>query len=469
MDRIFIESNEHLGLLYDRYCKLPEKISSLLDELEKILYEINNKSVDSVKDKASDLKSYINKFKSEVDINMSNPDPIDVHNIAKMRKMINTTKNETEKHLNKLSKLKKTSKFGTNWIKGILFKRKGYKNTIDPEKEENVNSILRELFRGMDWAEKTILDVMNLADQDLNLLSIVSKVYYRIFFEYNDFDNILDSCIDDNYESMIMLSESSISKDIERDDDIDILDQIIQNHNDEEYFPVFTIVASYDKDKYDNLSDDQKLMITRSKLISGITLGDQYTHTIVSFDTSMENMFHFMGNGFGYDSILTNPDYEITKSIYVSVVFVTKEERDVILNEIRDYRDNHDKTAYDLMQLINQLFGKSNHKDKRQICSTFIGYLLAKANPKNLHRDYSLIRPEDITILPRAFYVMSFKDRDDFIKNKEEFKRRVDQIYNDNIDEIREYNNILPKVILKDQLKKAGSLDNLISSFAKRL
>ena len=58
MDRIFIESNEHLGLLYDRYCKLPEKISSLLDELEKInwgtyvdILEIQQDDVDYISNK----------------------------------------------------------------------------------------------------------------------------------------------------------------------------------------------------------------------------------------------------------------------------------------------------------------------------------------------------------------------------------------------------------------------------------
>ena len=42
------------------------------------------------------------------------------------------------------------------------------------------------------------------------------------------------------------------------------------------------------------------------------------------------------------------------------------------------------------LNLINQLFGKSTHKDKRQICSTFIGYLLAKANPKPTYKEVEL-------------------------------------------------------------------------------
>lgn len=471
MDRIFLESNEELGLLYNRYRKIPSIISNFLDDLDVVLKEANNNSVDSAKEKIGTLKESIRKFKSDVEIKLMKPEPIAMSEINEMRFKIKSTKNETEKCLDRLSRMKKISKFGDNWIKGILIKPKVYQNTISDDKEINVNEVMREIARGMDWAEKTILDVFNLADQDLNLLSIVKKIYYKKIFEFVE-DDLLDEEVELEYQWILDESSGSIGKylsdDETGDNNVDILDEVIKK-NDEEYYPVFSIVVSYDPDKIKTCTTEQKAMITRWKAIHGLTMGDEYSHTIVSFDTSFEHMFHFMGKGFESDSIMKNPSYLISKSIYVNVTFITKSERDIVINEVRNYQQNKDQTSYDLLQLIMQLFGKSTHKDKRQICSTFVGYLLTKANAKNVHRDYSLIRPEDITILPRSFYVITFKDVNDFIERKDEFEKRVQKIYDDNIDEIREYNNSLPKVLLKDSYKKANSIDKLFAYLAQKM
>lgn len=43
-------------------------------------------------------------------------------------------------------------------------------------------------------------------------------------------------------------------------------------------------------------------------------------------------------------------------------------------------------------------------------------------------------------------------------------KRKVKQIYDDNIDDIREYNNEIPKIMLDNNLKKSGSIRDFFAN-----
>lgn len=466
MNTIFIESSETLGILWDRYKKLPEVISKFLDVVGKAVNYANKKDIPDIKE--LDLSGKLADFKKDVEFNVKNPDPVPISGIDSMKSKIQKTKQEVLAQLNKLGKLRHTFKYGNNVVSGVIIKPKVYKNTDDPEELAKVNAYMRIASRCMDWAEKYILDLMNLADQDLNILTLTKTVYYRKITEsewpadeYEFSDIMMESIIDDEYEPWL---EGTEEDDEKKDDDV----MNKKADNDEKYYPVFSVVYSYDFSKWEQANEEQRACIKRGKVITAFTKGDVYTHTLVSFDTSFENMYHFIGNGFNHDSIYTNPATEITRSIYVNVTFVTKEELDSIKEQINDHDLFQTKTGYSVKILIDQFLGRSNHIDKRQICSTFVAYLLACGNIKNLPRDYSLIRPEDITILPRAFYVMTFKNRDDFKERKDEFKKKVDDIYRDNIDEIREYNNTLPRLIIKEKMKKLGSIDKFVDWVTKR-
>ncbi len=306
----------------------------------------------------------------------------------------------------------------------------------------------------MDWVEKTILDLLNLTDQDLNILSLVQKVYYRKIFEYTDEEDLMSAYTEiPCFESYLGYSDGSSEDDTEN-----LMNAPIRSTD--QFFPIFSIIVSYDKNKLPENPDSEQISMTNmGSIIGGITAGDRYTHALMSFDTSFNKIYHFTGKGLIIDDITKAPIFDITSSIYVNVTFVTKEEKDIIMNEVNKMLTDHpEDNVYDVLQVVNLLVGKSKHADRRMVCSTFVGYILACGNLKNLHRDYSLIRPEDITILPRSFYVINFEDKNDFIARKQEFERRVDQIYKDNIDEIREYNNILPKIVIKGKMKEAGSI-----------
>lgn len=465
---IFIESSETLGLLYDRYHKIPDKVKEFLNTLESAVNEASKKDIPKI-----DLDSALEKFKKDVEMDIKTPDAVNIKEIKSMRKKIQDVKEASNKLLDQLGRIRHVSKYGDNAVKGVIIKPKVYKNTIDDEELASVNKWMRISGRCMDWAEKVVIDLMNLADQDLNILTLVNKVYFRRIFEntielFNSdtIVDLLESTIGEDYYEPYL--EGDTAEDEDDKEESNLLDDKIKNPN-EEFFPVFSVVYSYDFDKWNEANADQRACIKRGKAITAFTKGDKYTHTLVSFDTSFEHMYHFIGDGFNPDSIYKNPATEVTKSIYVNVTFVTKDELAVIKNEIESHKEFKDKTGYSIKILIDQFLGKSNHIEKRQICSTFVAYLLACGNTKNLPRDYSLIRPEDITILPRSFYVMTFKDRADFKARQKEFDKKVKQIYDDNIEEIREYNNILPKVIIKEKYKKLGAIDKVVDWFANKI
>ena len=197
------------------------------------------------------------------------------------------------------------------------------------------------------------------------------------------------------------------------------------------------------------------------KNIHKITRGDEYTHALLSFDTDLEHIIQFQMHGIERGNINTYEAVKHTKSIYVCVQFLTKNEINQIKEVIKEYENS--KSRYDALNFVSMFMGKSSRSDKRHVCSTFVGYLLNVANKKNMTKDYSEFRPGDITILPRSFFVMTFKDFDDFQNKKEEFKKRVQQIYDDNIEDIKEYNNEIPRVMLDSNLKKSGNIRDFFS------
>jgi hypothetical protein len=127
------------------------------------------------------------------------------------------------------------------------------------------------------------------------------------------------------------------------------------------------------------------------------------------------------------------------------------------------------ETEYAMSNLLTAFIATPAKVDKRYVCSSFTAYVLAMSNPKNLHIDYSRMRPDDITVMPRAFYVTKVIDRQDFIKKKDYIHNKIREIYEDNIDDIREYNNQLPRILLKDKMTNLKTIDKILGWIIDRL
>lgn len=245
-----------------------------------------------------------------------------------------------------------------------------------------------------------------------------------------------------------------------------------QNNNND-LVPIFGIAKSYSpatshRDRSPKTKGERS-SIKFSNQIRLLTRGDNYSHALVSFDSKLHQMYSFDDEGIVADGIDKLESWKGTNNIYICVMFIPRKDRDRMKKFVEHMVEHKEETRYALGNLIRMYIGKPIKSKKEFVCSTFTGYILSCSNPKNLHRDYSRLRPEDITILPRAFYVMNIKDFYDFQKKQPLIDKRVKEIFEENEEEIMEYNNELPKLMLKDTMTKLKTRDKIFNWIIRKI
>lgn len=656
--RIFTESSEDMGLLYDSYKHFP----TLINDFMQVIEDSISKLINDPENSRIDLTDEIKQFKTDINVEFKHS-PINMREIRSMRKAIKNFRRELDYILDRLSKLKNRVSFGGNFIRAILLRPKVYSKEINYDAYEAINVSIRNVDRSLDWIEKIIIDLYNMSDQDLNILTIVDKIYRRkhiyeagysdrkslkdtITESFNWIDNFVHDVEfrENSYNTMIELrdphalmtwmrsnikygwksledgkihgtnenedviyffnhyrlqSPNQLTKtrfgvcwdqcELERrwfgkngiehgvfyielqdqkvlpthtflvykmndyywwfehswlemkgirkyndlrslildvvlkhqaanndrtspvyvswleeapnygltceqymnyahnqkqldvnnlpynfnESVIDTLDEDLNNQP-EEFVPVYGIACTYTRSKLrnDGTEKEQKDLeyIKFSKDIKMSTLGDNYSHALVSLDDTFTKMYSYDDyEGFTIDNIQENKLWMGTESIYICVMFVKKEDL-AKMQKFVDYLTTHkDETEYAYSNLLQLAIGKPSKVDKRFICSSIAGYLLNMADPKNLHRDYSRLRPEDITILPRAFYVMNVRDREEFNQRHAELQSKVKTIYKEHFHEIDDYNNHLPKLMLQDRVDELKTIDKIFNWILKRI
>lgn len=172
---IFTESNEVMGLLIDNYAELPARVGKFLDRVEtEIARFVDDPSVE-----LTELKSAIEAFKRDTEIGRI-PEQIDPKRLKSQVTRIRSVGKELDPLLAKLAKLRNRLAFGGNLVRAIIRRPKVYvKDYRDTEAYERTNRNQRTANRALDWVEKILLDLYNLVDQDLNLITLVDTVYLR--------------------------------------------------------------------------------------------------------------------------------------------------------------------------------------------------------------------------------------------------------------------------------------------------
>ncbi|MCM1230763.1 MAG: transglutaminase-like domain-containing protein [Ruminococcus flavefaciens] len=247
----------------------------------------------------------------------------------------------------------------------------------------------------------------------------------------------------------------------------------IDKKHSEKLVPIYGIIKSYSHKKLRNDGSEKTQSELNSigfdKIIHKLTRGDNYSHALVSFDDTLTQMYSFEDEGFVEDNIETVLSWMGTKSIYICVMFVRESEKKQMEAFVKKLKEHQGETRYASVNLLKAFVGKPIKNDKRFVCSSFTGFILSCSNPKNLHRDYSRLRPEDITVLPRAFYLMNVKDAADFKARHSELKKKVADIFDEYKEEIDDYNNQLPKLLLKDRVDKLKTLDKILDWIIYRM
>lgn len=235
----------------------------------------------------------------------------------------------------------------------------------------------------------------------------------------------------------------------------------LEEKKDEKLVPIYGLVKCY------NVNTADERSVSLKKKLKVMTRGDNYSHAVVSFDDTFKDMYSFESEGIVNDSI-DNPNWMTTDSIYLCVMFIPESDSKKMEKYCKNLASHKETTKYGYSNMVKAYIAKPVKKDNRFICSTFVAFILRGSDSKNLHRDYSRMRPEDITILPRAFYIANLKDRNDFIKKKDMIKTKVDEIFKTHKDELEDYNNHLPKLLLKDKMTELKTFDKLLDYFMSR-
>lgn len=183
---IFTESSEDKGIVFQSYQFLNKRINDFLDIVSKHIDEVQKDPVSY----QCDISDDINKFKSDINVDY-HPEAIAIGDIKGWRNKIKSFRNESNNILKKYSSLRYKMAPGGDLIHGIIFRSKMYSTEINSESYDHINKNIRNIGRALDWVEKILIDLFNMIDQDLNLLTIIDVTYNKNRI-YESSDNDLD-------------------------------------------------------------------------------------------------------------------------------------------------------------------------------------------------------------------------------------------------------------------------------------
>lgn len=141
----------------------------------------------------------------------------------------------------------------------------------------------------------------------------------------------------------------------------------------------------------------------------------KFSHSVVSFDSSMRNMYSFgsksgvapFGLGFIKEDIKskTYQDSNVPYALYV--VMYTKDEVALMKKRLDYFIKNSTKFTYDFGGLVKNFFGIADNPEYRWFCSRFVADILNAGRPSSHPYvvDPSLMRPEDFRSTSFATYV----------------------------------------------------------------
>lgn len=169
---IFMESNENLGITFNSYKILYKIIDEFLNVIEERIIDL----IDDPFSKVINVNDDLNKFKNDIQLNIT-PEPIEISKIYKLKKEIKIYRSNVDKILNRLANSKNKISFGGNWYRFAISRPKVYHKEVNYDYHEIINRNIRNINYGLDWIEKVLLDLYNMIDQDLNILTLINTIY----------------------------------------------------------------------------------------------------------------------------------------------------------------------------------------------------------------------------------------------------------------------------------------------------
>ena len=159
------------------------------------------------------------------------------------------------------------------------------------------------------------------------------------------------------------------------------------------------------------------LMHTGTALANAIktATGAKFSHSSISFDTSMRNMYSFgrkfannpFIGGFKKEDI-QSPFFKAHDVVYaLYVVFCTKREVELMKRRLDYFIQRNDEFKYDFTGLIKNYFGIEDNPEHKWFCSRFVADIINSGKPSSdpFIAQPSLVKPHEFASMPFTIYV----------------------------------------------------------------
>ncbi len=136
-----------------------------------------------------------------------------------------------------------------------------------------------------------------------------------------------------------------------------------------------------------------------------IVLKNKFVHVSIGLDKQLQNVYSFgrkrprtmFPGGFVKEDI--NKISHIFKNAECQIfeLEITEEQYKILKREIRKFTENEKKYGYNIFGLIPLNFNIRFERKNHFVCSQFVGRILQEAGIYNQDKNYSLIKPNDIS------------------------------------------------------------------------
>ena len=243
-------------------------------------------------------------------------------------------------------------------------------------------------------------------------------------------NNMIKSIIEQKLENLLThyveipvssTSEIKINTNIISDDKFDFTSIDTPFTIDLKKYPIREIIYDNLTESYNNNLYPVFILLTftntnMAKAIKFVT-GEPYSHVSISFDSSMNDMYSF-GRKFK-DSNMTfiNEDIKdglfkdvIKDTIYsLYVIFVTKEQKELMINKLEEFKKKKDKLKFNFIGLFNISIGKETDRQNEYFCSQFVAEILKASNNGMIDKHPSLYKPYDFAKHKETHFVTKGK------------------------------------------------------------
>lgn len=143
-----------------------------------------------------------------------------------------------------------------------------------------------------------------------------------------------------------------------------------------------------------------------------------YNHASIALDEDLNSLYSFARQNLYIPLIGGFVKENINEGVYklhdyticqIYRIVVSEEQYLNLQQSISNFEKNKNKYSYNFVGLVAMLFNIPHHRQYHYVCSQFVAYVLQASKSVELEKHFSLMRPQDFSVLPEVDLVYSGK------------------------------------------------------------